>query len=323
MNPKKIRKECDALKTIRGRWQLRGWKFTPLERIDGVNETLESIDTLRNSPVCWSSFSREHNIEELLENLEDAYRYALEPWGEHRTVFDGKGAQREFLRWPEGMFSAHIQRDARYRFWELVTTSRFSVNAVPSVFELQGVNWPSEKITLRHVVSLAAMVCIIEAIQSLEQIEYWWREDSRPYRAGKPFEWLSKNDPGKMDVILSVMLETPKEIEPHKGQIRDSLEALEHADAWLAHLTTMNFGKQEVERSAKEAVAEKSKKAQASAETPRKGKGLTLEVLADYFNARPGEKQGPLLVALSELHEVSERTVSRRYQKAKENNLLS
>lgn len=321
MNPNKIRKECEALKTIRGRWQLRGWKFTPLERIDGVNETLESINALRNSPVCWSSFSRERNIEELLDDIEDAYRYALKPWAQHQTVFDCKAAQREFLRWPAGTFSARIQRDARSRFWELVTTSRFSVNAVPSVFDLQRVNWPGEKITIRHVVSLVAMVCIIEAIQALEQIEYWWREDSRPYRAGKPFGWLAKCDPKKMDVILSVMLETLEESEPHNQKTKDAREALEQADAWLSHLTTMNFHQEEVEQSVKVATAEKSKKARAAAKTLRKD--LPVQVVADYFNARPGKRWQVLQEELAELHEVSESTVARRYQKAKENNLLS
>lgn len=321
MNPSKTRKEREALKAIRGRWQLRGWKFTPLERTDGVNETLESIDALRNSPVCWSSFSREHNIEELLEDIEDAYRYALKPWAEHRTIFDCKAAQREFLRWPDGMFSARIQRDARSRFWELVTTSRFSVNAVPNLFDLQLVNWPMGKITIRHVVSIAAMVCIIEAIQALEQIEYRWREDSRVYRHGKPFDWLSKHNPKKIDSILSVMLETLEESEPHNREIRDAREALEQADAWLSHLTTTNFHQEEFEQSAKVATAEKSKKARAAAKTPRKH--LPVQVVADYFNARPGKQWQLLQEELAALYGVSGSTVARRYKVAKESNLLS
>lgn len=323
MNANKIKKECEALKTIRGRWQLRGWKFTPLERIDGLNETLESIDALRESPVCWSSFSRGHNVEELLEDLEDAYRNALKPWAEHRTVFDCQAAQHEFLRWPEGMFSARIQRDARSRYWELVTTSRFSVNATPSVFDLQRVNWPSEKITMRHIVSLAAMVCIIEAMQPLEQIEDWWREDSCPYRAGKPFDWLSKHDPKKIEMILSVMLETPKEIEPYNWKVQEARETLGQANVWLSHLATMNFHQNEVEQSAKVAVAEKSEKARTAARSPRKGVDLTPAVLAAFFNARPSEKWESLQAKLADIYGVSPSTVARRYAQAKKDNLLS
>ena len=131
----KLRQELEALRTIRDRWQLRGWKFTPLERVDGVNETLESLEALRNSPICWSRVIASNSnlkVAQLLDDLEEFYRYAFEPWVEHKTVFESEASQREFLRWPTGMFPAAIQRDARYRFWELVTTSRFSVNALPS-----------------------------------------------------------------------------------------------------------------------------------------------------------------------------------------------
>jgi hypothetical protein len=323
MNPNRMQKEREALKAIRLRWQVRGWKFTPLERIDGMNETIESIDALRNSPVCWSVFGRKHNVEELLDNIEDAYRYALVPWNEFRTVYECAATQREFLRWPDGMFTAKIQREARSRFWELVTTSRFSVNAAPSVFELQRVNYPYGQITLRHVVSLAAIVCLVEAIRALELIDSWWRDDSHLYMQGKSFDWLSEHDPKKIDVILSIMFETPEEIQPHDHQIKESLKALEQADAWLSHQTTMDFNHQETKQAAKVAKTKKSEQAKTAARTPRRAANLTPELVANYFKSRPGEKWEVLHAELSEAYGVSTRTVSRRYKTAKEINLLS
>ena len=323
MDPNRMKKEREALKAICLRWQMRGWKFTPLERIDSVNETIESIDALRNSPVCWSVFGRKHNVEGLLENIEDSYRHALAPWNEFRTVFDCAATQRDFLRWPDGTFPAEIRRDAGSRFWELVSTSRFSVNAVPSVFELQRVNWPYGQITLRHVVSLAAMVCLVEAIQALELIDSWWRDDSHVYRQGKPFDWLSEHDPKRIDMILSVMFETPEEIQPFDHQIKESREALEQADAWLSHLATMDFNQKELEQTAKVARNEKSEKARAAARTPRQAANLTAELVANYFNSRPGEKWQSIQAELAATYSVSISTVARRYKLAREKSLLS
>ena len=322
MSSSKTRKECEALKTIRGRWQLRGWKFTPLERIDGVNATLESIALLRDSPVCWSSFGCSQNTEQLLDDIETAYRDALDPWIEHRTVFDCKSSQREFLRWPEGTLPASIQLNARHRFWELVTTSRFSVTALPSASELQGVNLPCGQITLRHVASLAAMVCIIRAIQKLERIEDGWREASRPYRKGKPFAWIFQNEPEKMERVLHFMLETPDKIEPYEQLIRDCQEYIGHANVWLGHLEIMNFNRQEMGQSTKAAMARKSEKAQVAAKTLRK-KDISVQVVADYFNTHPGKQWQLLQGELAELYKVSGSTVARRHKEAKESNLLS
>lgn len=322
----KVEDERQGLRAIRQRWQLRGWKFTPLERLDGVNETIESLDALRNSPVCWSSTTTKSphpRVELLLDDLEELYALALAPWTEYKTVFECKATQRECLRWPGGMFPARIQRDARYRFWELVTTSRFSVNALPSIFDLQRVNWTTATVTVRHAVSLAAMVCIKDAIEALEWIECWWDDDSKAYRAGKPFRWLAQHDPGRMELILAVMFETADECEPHNEKIKDAWDARNQAEAWLAHLNTLDFKKAELEQSDKVAAAEKSKKARAAAKNPRKGTSLTPEVLAAYFNERPGQKWETVRDDLAKKYAVSERTVARRYASAKQKNLMS
>ena len=71
-----VAQEIQALKTIKTRWQLRGWHFTPLERLDGENEVIESIYLLRDSPLCWPSFDRQaldSNTARLLDDLEELY----------------------------------------------------------------------------------------------------------------------------------------------------------------------------------------------------------------------------------------------------------
>jgi hypothetical protein len=50
---------------------------------------------------------------------------------------------------------------------------------------------------------------------------------------------------------------------------------------------------------------------------------LTVQMVADFFNERPGMKMEPLISELAEQHRVSDSTVSRRLRKAREKNLLS
>lgn len=93
--------EIQALKTIRGRWQTRGWKFTPLERLDGENEIIESLYLLRDSPICWPSFdfrALDSNTERLLDDLEDIYGRAAQAWEEFKTVVGCERSQSEFSR---------------------------------------------------------------------------------------------------------------------------------------------------------------------------------------------------------------------------------
>lgn len=326
MKCKTIDQECEALRTIRGRWQRRGWKFTPLNRLDGTNETSDSIDALRNSPVCWSNVSRAAHgpsVELLLDDLDDLLARALQPWNELRTVFECAASGREFSRWPDGMCPARIHREARYRFWELVTTSRFSVNEVPSIAELQTVNWTDSTVTVRHVAGLAAVVCIIEAIDALEQIESWWVEDTKGYRGGMAFQWLAEDDPEQMNLILETVCGGPEKWEPFAQKIRDAVEAKNQAESWLSHLGTLDFDRAELDHIRKVERAERSSKARLSAQTLRKAAILTPEVVASYFNDRPAQKWETVCDDLAELYKVSVRTVARRYKDAKEKNLVT
>lgn len=252
-------------------------------------EILEKIDSLRDSLWCHPGVCGDQNIETLLDDLEDSYWFAMVPWAEHRTV-PGELAQEDFYRWHEYMFPPDVFEDVRRRFNELVTTSRFSVEDGPYVCDLELVNSPSAEITRRHVVSLAALVCIKYALEELESLEF----------AGNQTE-----------------------IEPNVRAIEQARDLQKHADLWLSHLATLNIAKGEIEHDRKFDKAEKSRKATVSAKSIRKGKDLTLEVLAAYFNARKKEKWEAVRSELAEAHNLSESTVGRRYRKAKDDNLLS
>jgi hypothetical protein len=264
--------------------------------------------------------TREHNIAELLDDLEDAYRHVLNRWNEHRTVFDCENKPSPFLQWPDGTFTAEVQRDVSYRFHELVTTSRFSVNEMPNLYELHAFNPPSENVTLGHAASLAAMVCILEAIEALELIEDWWREDSETVRAGTSFDWLLKHDRNRLDMIISDVFAAPEEPEAYNQQITLAMDALDQANLWISHLTTIDCSAKEKKLSTR---IDASRKATSLAKKPRKGKDLTDELLVAYFKKWRDTKQSKFIVSeLAEKYELDERTIYRRHKKAKERNLL-
>jgi hypothetical protein len=262
--------------------------------LDGINDTAESIDALRNSPVCWAKVPRDgssRKIESLLDDLEEIFAQAMRPWDELKTVFECEASRREFYRWPAGTYPASIRREAQYRFQELRTTSRFSVDEVPSIAALQEVNPPHSGVTLRHVVALAAMVCIVEAIEALEQIE-------RTFSVTE--DWDQCGDP-------------LREVEEAKGR----------AELWASHLETMDFEIDRHERIAKTEQAKRSAKARKAATANRKASALTVEEVAECFNKRSEEKWESVRDDLAELWKVSGSTVARRYSEAKKRNLVS
>lgn len=331
-----VAQEIQALKTIKIRWQLRGWHFTPLERLDGENEIIESIYLLRDSPLCWPSFDRQaldSNTARLLDDLEELYYLAASPWEEFKTVVDCESSQREYLRWPYGTYPAKIRHTCMRRFWELVTTSRFSVYDIPNIGELQRVNYPVPPLTVRHVASIAAMVCVKDAIVTLEQILSSWTAESCKQRRGKPFSWLVTNDPNQLEQILSeLLLKNGNEREFHNTQLREAWDANEQGKRWLAHLDAQELHEIELERSANsakvQAVAQfklqRSSLGKKAAIAPRKQSTarLTGEMVADYFKAHP-QKYEVNISELAALHRVSESTVKRRYASAVKANLIS
>ncbi len=332
-----IAQEIRALKTIQSRWELRGWHFTPLERLDGEDEVIESLYLLRDSPLCWPSFDRQaldSNTTRLLDDLEELYNMAASPWREFRTVVDCESSKRAHLRWPYGTYSAKIRKECRLRFWELVTTTRFAVNDIPNINELQKVNLPFPPLTVRHLASIAAMVCVHDAIGALEQILSSWTVESRIQRIGKPFRWLVENDPSRLELILSeLLLKNGNEREFHTQQLREAWGSMEQGQRWLAYLDMLEVHEVELEQSVEAAKVQtlaqvklqKAGQAKRAASAPRKQStaGITSQMVADYFNMHKKEKYETNILALADLHKVSEATVRRRHTAAKNAKLLS
>lgn len=330
-----IAQEIRALKTIKIRWQLRGWHFTPLERLDGENEVIESIFLLRDSPLCWQSVDREaldSNTEQLLDDLEELYYLAASPWEEFRTVVDCESSQREYLRWSHGTYPARIRHACMRRFWELATTSRFSVYVIPNINELQQVNYAVAPLTVRHLVSLAAMVCVKDAIVKLERIISSWTAETRIQRSGKPFKWLVKKNPSRLELILTELLsKNGDEREFYSAQVRDAWDSKKQGERWLAHLDILDVHEAELERSVNAAKVQTltQVKSQRSDLAKKAGSALrqstatiTVQAVADFFNTHH-QKYETNICELAILHNVSESTVKRRYASAKNANLVS
>lgn len=331
-----IAQEIRALKTIKTRWELRSWHFTPLDRLDGENDVIESLYLLRDSPLCWPSFDRkalDSNTARLIDDLEELYNLAASPWSEFRTVVDCESSQREYLRWPYGTYSAKIRKECRLRFWELVTTTRFSINDIPNINELQKFNFPLPPLNFRHLATIATMVCIHDAIDALESVISSWTAESRKQRRGKPFSWLVTNDPDKLETILyELLLKNAHEREFYTEQLHAASSAKEQGQRRLAHLDMLEVHEADLERSVNAAKvqtlaqlkSQQSSKAKKAASAPRKQgtARLTAQVVADYFKANP-QKFDANLRDLAEIYKVSERTVSRRKRVAVETNLMS
>lgn len=334
LKDERLERERKSLRTIRGRWRLRGWHFNPLERLDGENEVIDSLYVLADSPVCWPSLERllpdREPLRTLVVDLEDLYGRAMLPWEQYRTVFEHKDIQREFLRWPYGTFPARLRKDVMSRFWELKTTTRFSVSEVPSVHSLRRVNWPSGEITDRHAVSLAAMVCIVQAIESLEIIVSSWAAASSRYRKGLPFEWMATH-PIHIDwleVILGQVLDDPSERAFFVSQVADAWDERRQAEAWLAHANTLELQEESLEQAIEATKAQTlarvagARKAQATEAARKPRSGLTPELVAVYWKSNPDKQDTARALDLAELHGVTERTVWNHYKKAREKNLL-
>jgi len=288
-----LKNECQSLRTIRERWQALGW---PLDRIDGENGIIECLYKIRNLMPYEALATKAANgqtIEELIEDLEDFYRTALQAWDEFRTVFECQDTQRHLMRWPEGTYPANIRRAARFHFWELVTTSRYSVREIEAAGELIAVHFdPLSPLGKRHSVSLAMMVCIKDAIEALEQIEA--TADS-------------ENDQANLD---------------------EACAACEHAAFWLANLETWNVASRELNHAIKKARAEtaqkiKSERSKQAMQAAKKLRtAVTPELVASHFKANPSKLQKTLVLELTERYQVSARTVATRLKEAKTLNLM-
>lgn len=332
LKDERLERERKSLRTIRGRWRLRGWHFNPLERLDGESEIIESLYSLADSPVCWPGLERllpdKGSLRALVDDLEDLYRRAMLPWEQYRTVFEHEKTQRDLLRWPYGTFPARLRLEVMHRFFELKTTTRFSVSAVPSIHSLRRVNWPSGKITDRHATSLAAMVCIVQAIESLENIRSSWINASSIYRKGRPFGWMWDYDAANLELILSHVLDDPTERGYFVSQAADAWSELRQAETWLAQADTLELQEESVDQAIKATEAKTlakvsgARKAQATAAARKPRKGLTPELVAHHWQLNPDKLDKARVQELAETFGVSERTVWNHHKKARENNLL-
>ncbi len=300
MKPCTVQSECRSLIGIRQSWQsVVGW---PLDRLDGENGIIECIENLRT----WMLYddqtietAHRKTIDHLIEDLDDLYRTALHTFDEFKTVFECKDTSRHQLRWPDGTYPASIRHNAKRQFWEIVTTTRYEVRDMKQITELIEVKLiPTPPLKTRHAVSLAIMVCVKDAIEALEQIE-------------------ATADGGSTVYFLE-----------------EARQARDHAKSWLTYLRTLIVASREQNRAVNKACteieiqfkAERSKKARASAKAPRKKttKSVTPELVATRFNNRSqNTKWETVRDEIAEEFKVSERTVSRLYKIAKENNLVS
>lgn len=329
----RLEHERKSLRTIRGRWRLRGWHFNPLERLDGESEIIDSLYLIADSPVCWPSLERllpdRGSMQALVDDLEELYRRAMLPWEQHRTVFEHEDTRRDFLRWPYGTFPAGLRKDVMSRFWELKTTTRFSVSEVPSIQSLRRVNWPSGEITDRHVVSLAAMVCIVQAIESLEAIQSSWITTSSIYRKGRPFVWMLGHDTERLEEILHLVLDDSTERTFFVSQVNDAWEERRQAEAWLAQLDTLDLHEESVERAIKATEAQtlarvsETRKTQALKAASKPRAAITVADVVAYFKTHPDKPRKEKILDLASRHRVGESTVERRIKEAKTKNLLS
>lgn len=248
-------------------------------------EILELIDAVRNAPWCQSSVCRGQNIEQLLDDLEDSYRVAMEPWAVHRTT-PGELFQEDFYRWHEDMFPADVYQEACWRFNELVTTSRFSVEETPCLHDLEQVNSTNDKITHRHIVSLAVLACIRFALDDLESIKF---------------------------------LDAQEDIERISGQIEQSRDVQKQADLWLSQLATLSVAQHQTIFEGKKQPREASKKLRNSLTCEvvvsffKERPGQKVEAVICDLREK---------LKIDDKYTVSERTIARRYSDAKKKNLL-
>ena len=311
-----------------------GWLFTPLDKIDGENEVIDSLYALRESPLCWRAIDVEpldSNNERLIEGLEDLYRRAMQPWEQFRTVFDCSASQREFSRWPNGTYSARIRKKALMKYWELVTTSRFSVNEIPNIYPLQEVGFTDPPMTLRHDASLAMMACIIYALEHLQHVLSSWKCESRRLLQGKPFEWAVTNNPQGLESIVLQILRAPNGRRFYAEQVREAWDCSRQAELWLSQINTLDFHETEIKKIVRDddsqtsakVTKEIAKRATTAARNPRgKAKALSPQMVSDHFNANRGVKLEPLVDELAKRYSISPRTVKRRMKEARDKKLM-
>ena len=335
-----LEQERRALRHIKARNQ--GY-LSPLESTSGNNSFIDCIRSFQDSPLCWVGalgVDDEFRVDRVLVYLSDLYERAMQPWEQFRTVhhphesnFNELSGVLEvaesaviYHRWPYGTFPVETQREARLRYRELKTTSRFSMDEAPKKWALEHVNPPCAPLEFRHLAGLASTVCIAEALEHYEEILNEWAYAAKKQISRLPFAWLVKNEPGRLELFLS------EYIEKNKGSARareiQAFMLVKNAEAWLSLADSEDSHRADIEQVSisltAKAKTDKANKNRTAAKQPRKDgtRACTKEVVASYFLANPNEPQKKLIANLSETYQIGKRTVSERLKEAKTANLM-
>lgn len=318
----RVEAERQALMTIQSRWgtRLGGPSFSPVECLDGSNPILDTIQELQDSPLCAVS-TWGHGIEQpadVLRELQELYERALEPWEDLRTVrppdlayCDATGefvddSPEIYNRWPDGTFPRDVQLQARRRFRELVTTSRFSVDDHPDKRALLALNPIAPPLRFAHVAGLAATVCIVEALEKYREVLDGW---------------------------AGVVREAIEDLRLQTLEIRSKTD---RAGSWVAFAEADDDHQSEIETAATRAATKaeaatvlaakkvESERQQRKASNYR-AKSATLDGWVQHLATHPPGHGGmeATMQEFADLTGVSLSTVQRRHRDAKKKNLVS
>jgi hypothetical protein len=296
--------------------------------------------------LCWAGTLRideESRVDVVLAALHDLYERAMQPWEQLRTVQPDNNRlsvcriddllQDEkvtvYDRWPYGTFPAAIQREARFRFRELKTTSRdFSIEDVPDKWALERLHPFCKPLEFRHIAGLAATACIVEALEQYQDTIEEWAGAVCGQFPGLPFTWLVQREPGRLGHTLAAHLASGKS----RARERELQAAMlvRNAESWLALADSDDYHQAEIEQVTVRSNAQVAVKVRAeissrntAASKARKQIKPTIQEVADYFNKHQREKHEALVNELADQNKVSTRTIERRHQKAKKEKLLT
>lgn len=345
----RVEAERQALMTVQARWgtRLGGPSFSPVECLDGSNPILDMIQELQDSPLCTVS-TWGHGIEQpvdVLRELQELYERALKPWEDLRTVrppglaycdATGEfvdGSPDIYNRWPDGTFPREVQLQARRRYRELVTTSRFSVDDHPDKRALLALNPIAPPLRFAHVAGLAATVCIVEALEKYREVVEGWAGVVREAAPGFPL----RSDPARVERMLSAHLSaSPEAIEALRLQTLEIRSKTDRAGSWVAFAEADDDHQSEIEtattRAATKAEAAtvlaakkvESERQQLRASKPR-ANSATLDGWVQHLATHPPGHGGmeATMQEFADLTGVSLSTVQRRHREAKKKNLVS
>ena len=261
--------ECSALEQIGKNWERRlsGPAFSPLGNLDGRNAIVDAIEALKNSAVCLfgTLIGNGFKISRVLDLCLKLYERAMDPWEQFRTLHGVKrplglsGSANSasmpaaiYSRWPYGTFSKKTRREAKFRYWELRSASRFSVDEVPNKRRLEQLNPPSGQLKFQHLVGMVATVCVVQALEEFHTLlRQWSMAIVEKQASGVPLRWMELHNPNRLQSILDAYHAGTTEgnavtIEAEKRAVLH----LKNAEVWLALSDMHDHHQAEIERTA-------------------------------------------------------------------------